>query len=247
MTNEGLAAAVEAVHQGEIGALTTVLDRHPEALNGQADHGMTLLHFAAERDHVPMVRLLLDRGADQEIESSWGQTPFEWAANSNAQDAAGLLRSRGAQRFDVWLASALGSVEEVEAYFDGDRLREGAGRKPGQGADLYHWPEDCAFRAGDPLSDAFYIACRNGHLEVAKLLLERGADIGAKGYFGATALHWAAGKGHSDVVEWLLAEGADPTARDPNFEGTAAGWAREFGHDALARRIEAFAQDEGAS
>jgi hypothetical protein len=49
---------------------------------------------------------------------------------------------------------------------------------------------DSARAKGDVVSDAFYGACRNGHTAVAKLLLERGADVNAKGVLGGTGLHW---------------------------------------------------------
>jgi len=67
------------------------------------------------------------------------------------------------------------------------------------------------------------------------LLREHGADINAKGYFGATGLHWAAHNGHGDVVRWLLDRGADPNGRDVKFHATPAGWATENEHRELAR------------
>jgi ankyrin repeat protein len=55
---------------------------------------------------------------------------------------------------------------------------------------------------GTPLENA----CRNGHLEVAKLLLDRGARVEQRGLH--TPLWTAAAHGHSDVVEFLLRVGA---------------------------------------
>ena len=110
---------------------------------------------------------------------------------------------------------------------------------PAPGADLTGWPLDGPFLTGDVLSDAFYIACRNGHFSVAAFLLERGADVNACGYFGAPALHWAATNGHRDVVEWLLACGADRSILDPHFEASPSGWAREGGYEELAVWLEA--------
>ena len=44
----------------------------------------------------------------------------------------------------------------------------------------------------DPNGPGLSIAAENGHLEVARLLLEAGADKDAAGSNGATALHMAA-------------------------------------------------------
>jgi ankyrin repeat protein len=51
-------------------------------------------------------------------------------------------------------------------------------------------------------------------LEVARLLINAGAEINARGEHGRTALHIAAAWGHLDVVQLLLAHGADPVIRD---------------------------------
>ncbi len=96
---------------------------------------------------------------------------------------------------------------------------------------------------GDALSDAFYIACRGGHLAVAQLLLEHGADIDAKGHFGATGLHWAALNGHAEVVRWLLERGAALDGRDARFDSTPEGWALETGHAGIAALIAARDKD----
>ncbi|MEM7417650.1 MAG: ankyrin repeat domain-containing protein [Gemmatimonadota bacterium] len=238
MSEEWLEGAFDAVRRGALGEVVDILDVHPDAVRARGEHDVTLLHAAAEQGHTQVVDVLLERGADVEAESAWGHTAFEWAANMNQRGTALHLRDRGAGRADVWLAAALGLMDEVAGYFDGAGLKDGAGRFPRAGARLDGWPADAAFRTGEAVSDALYIACRNGHLEVARFLRERGGDIQAKGYFGASALHWAAGGGHRDVVEWLVVEGADLSARDPEFDSTAAGWAREFGHDELGAWLD---------
>jgi ankyrin repeat protein len=49
---------------------------------------------------------------------------------------------------------------------------------------------------------------RGGHVGVATLLLERGADVNTPNDRGNTALHLAAGFGHEEVVSILLGSGA---------------------------------------
>jgi ankyrin repeat protein len=47
-----------------------------------------------------------------------------------------------------------------------------------------------------------------GALEVVRLLLEHGADVEVKDYYGKTALQEAADRGHDKVVELLREHGA---------------------------------------
>ncbi|MHB1329497.1 MAG: ankyrin repeat domain-containing protein, partial [Gemmatimonadales bacterium] len=96
------------------------------------------------------------------------------------------------------------------------------------------WPSDTAHLRGDVLSDALYAAARNGHTTVVEYLADHGADINARGFFGATGLHWAAINGHRQTVAWLMARGAALDLRDGRFGATAEGWAREAGHHQIA-------------
>jgi ankyrin repeat protein len=48
-------------------------------------------------------------------------------------------------------------------------------------------------------------AAAKGHLEIVRLLGDRGADIRAKDNHKFTALVWASQEGHRDVVELLKA------------------------------------------
>lgn len=67
-------------------------------------------------------------------------------------------------------------------------------------------------------------ACEKGKTKMVKLMLDRGADINARGSDGGSPLMIAAGKGHLELVEVLLSKGADATAQD-NRGFTALAWA----------------------
>ncbi len=236
MTGRG-AGVFDIVRAGDRRALSALLSGYPALSSSIDDDGTPLLHAAAARDDPVMVEMVLDAGGDLDARAPWGQTAMEWAANMGCSAAAEVFVARGC-RLDLWTAAALGKLEVVRTFFANGSLVDGAGRTPAPGADLSGWPDDTPYRRGDAVSDAFYIACRNGALAVARELLERGADVDATGYFGATALHWAAFLGREAVVDWLVEAGADVGRPDPEFDATPAGWAREGGHDALARRLE---------
>ena len=56
---------------------------------------------------------------------------------------------------------------------------------------------------------SLYLAARKGHIEVLKLLLDKGADISVANADGWTPLNAAASSGHLEVVKLLLDQGAD--------------------------------------
>lgn len=63
---------------------------------------------------------------------------------------------------------------------------------------------------------ALHVASYKGELEVAKLLIERGADLDSRSRAGWTALHYALREGHPEVVRLLLHHGADANAKTRN-------------------------------
>ena len=60
-------------------------------------------------------------------------------------------------------------------------------------------------------STPLFFACDRGHLEVARLLIERGANLDVHdNFYNASALSWAVSKKHDAVVELLIEKGSDP-------------------------------------
>jgi len=193
---------------------------------------------AASIDNRVAAELLLDHGAAIDGTGSW--SPLEEALYWNNQNVLALLLERGAKVQNLRTAAALGRTDLIESYFNTDgSLKPEAGR--------IDWP----FGSNQSLADrvnawsqdqqgiinnAFVYACMHGHIDAAKLLLDKGAEInvipGGFDYAG-TGLHYAALNGHRPMVEFLLAHGADRNLKDTKVDSTPAGWANHGGHPDL--------------
>jgi cytochrome c len=57
---------------------------------------------------------------------------------------------------------------------------------------------------------ALYIACEDGNVELARLLIDRGADVNLPVSWQRTPLYAAVNGGHADIVKLLLDNGANP-------------------------------------
>jgi len=68
-------------------------------------------------------------------------------------------------------------------------------------------PDLLKFEFG-PEGSALHVAARLDRREVVKMLMDRGATIGARGQWAGTPLHWACWWGSKSAAEELLARGA---------------------------------------
>ena len=206
---------------------------------------------AASMDNRAAAELLLDHGAA--IDGTGGWSPLEEALYWNNRSVLALLIERGAKVKNLRTAAGLGRTDLIENYFNADgSLKPEAGKINWPWGDLdtiatsnsdiagkqslanrvNAWSQD---RQGI-VNNAFVYACMHGHVEAAKLLLEKGAEInvvpGGFDYAG-TGLHYAALNGHRSMAEFLLAHGADRTVKDTKVGSTPAGWADHGGHPEL--------------
>jgi ankyrin repeat protein len=206
---------------------------------------------AASIDNRSAAELLLDHGAA--IDGTGGWSPLEEALYWNSRNVLALLLARGARVQNLRTAAALGRTDLIESYFNADgSLKPKAGRidwpfgslesiacsnhaatgKQSLADRVNAWSQD---RQGI-VNNAFVYACMHGHIDAAKLLLDKGAEInvipGGFDYAG-TGLHYAAMNGHRPMVEFLLAHGADRGVKDTKVGSTAAGWADYGGHPEL--------------
>lgn len=175
---------------------------------------LTPLHFAATRDDPGMIDLLLELGAEANSEDENGRTPADLALNMGHKDAYGRLVENGApvdpkllekvgdedgaQRMSrLHQALVDGERETIEAVLDEDptlvntRLPDVWGTGGTYGAAALHW------------------AAMFGHLGIAELLLERGADLELRDEtYNGTPLGWAREYDRTEMERFLLERGA---------------------------------------
>lgn|SRR5262249_30038439 len=230
-----------AAQHGNVERVQELLAADPSLVNAKEDYDKTPLHWGAEKNYLRLAKVLIAAGADIDAESTWGSTPLQWAANMGSRDVADLLLSHGAApQLNMWTAAGLGMLDVVKSFFDSpNTLKPNAGQTRSRKLSDGNWGKSAPPASyAELVSEAFYIAARNGHIDVAAFLLEKGADINCRGFFGAPGLHWAAINGHKEMVEWLINRGADVSLRDEQFGSTPLGWALEGQQAEIAKLLE---------
>jgi ankyrin repeat protein len=199
----------KAANKGDEGMVRLILEKGADVALKDS-HGRTALYFAAAKGHMMVVQLLLEEGADIGVRSDYSkQTVLQCAAMHGHKATVRLLLEKG--------ANVNGK------YSDGQKLEKSSGPS------LFR-----RFRGMTGERTALHFASGSGHQGVVQLLLEKGADIEAKG-FGKTPLHEAVENGHVPVVQLLLANGAAITATDENVRWTPLHWAAAMGHEETVR------------
>ena len=228
---------IEAAKNGDTAKIRSFLEADSSLVRTVTDHLKTALHWAAEMDHTEVAATLVEAGADIEARTSWGASPFDWAATMGSSRVADFLLTRGATGLTLITAASLGKLSDVRRIIESGEDLSTHRRRDAPTAPDDHWPLDSAHIIKDTISDALYAAARNGHQCVVAYLLEHGANINAKGVFGATGLHWAAMNGHQETVEFLMKHGANLTIRDSKFNASPEEWAQEGEQSSIAARL----------
>lgn len=142
-----------------------------------------------------LARTFLDRGMDVDVKDKAGFTPLTFAALQGDRELCAFLLSRGA---DLG-AQAKGTFDPVTAAACSDHFE--------LVNDLLHWGEVNGRHIARPLqsikNSALLAMCERDNVDMARFLMERGADPTAVGLNGSTGLHVAARNGCENVIDLL--------------------------------------------
>jgi ankyrin repeat protein len=82
---------------GHATVVRLLLERGADVNAREREKGATPLHLAASWGRSEVVLVLLEHGADVNARNHAGQTPLAVALENNQEEAAALLRARGAR------------------------------------------------------------------------------------------------------------------------------------------------------
>ena len=220
---------MHAVNHGYLSILELLLNKGAQVDTTTA--GWTVLHRAADMVNVPMVELLLTKGADREARSPKDFSPRKHSLARLGSDLGDY------DEIDVSDAD-MGWTALLRAATDGQEVmvrllvENGAdieARSPNNATPLI-----CAAEGNNEgvvqflLASGAYVGAGDdfgwkslhrvtvncGGEAVAQMLLTHGADLNARCVYRKAPLHHAIEKGNDSMVSFLLAAGADIEARD---------------------------------
>ncbi len=206
----------------------SLIEANPEILThrlGFAKNESRPLHFAVEEKMTQMVELLLEKGADLNAQNGWGITPLCLATVADNQTIIELLMAKNAQ-VDLATAIVAGQWKQAQALLDAQPTL--ISEKPllihytiQQGlvsatSWLLERGVDINIRARYKLGDhvasltPLHAAIKAERVEIARILLESGADVNAKtiGELEITPLRGAVFTGNLDLIRLLVKHGA---------------------------------------
>jgi ankyrin repeat protein len=215
--------------------------------------GETALHLVARAGNVDAAKLLLKAGAKVDPRENFGgQTPLMWAVARRQPAMVELLTSKGA---DVNARSAIRDYQRVATAESRAKSLDRGGLTPL----LYAARENCRecidillkhkadVNLGDPTEVVpLSVAMLNSNWDIAKRLIEAGADVNQWDVYGRAPLHVAitnmqTSNGRNpadvdqpnkatgrDVVNLLVERGADPNQQQ-HFGATGLGGAADRG------------------
>lgn len=230
-----------AVRAGELEVAELLLRAGADAA-GQNRLGVTPLYLAAQNGNAAMMRKLLDAGANaNQVDQATGETVLMVATRTGDTDSVRTLLENGAnpnatepqvQVTALMLAAEAGHTELVRALLEHEadiqaRTRTGATPAPrlpcvdrtgcgshGVGIIRGGFPER-GLRAPIPgaMTPLMY-AAREGHMDVARLLLSAGARVNEVDKNDIGPLLMAISNNHIDMARFLIDRGANIHAVD---------------------------------
>ncbi|XP_069097053.1 ankyrin-3 isoform X29 [Pleurodeles waltl] len=184
--------------------VVTVLVTNGANVNSQSQNGFTPLYMAAQENHLEVVKFLLANGSSQSIATEDGFTPLAVALQQGHDQVVSLLLendTKGKVRLPaLHIAARKDDTKAAALLLQNDHNADVESKM------LVNRTTESGFT---PL----HIAAHYGNINVATLLLNRGAAVDFTARNDITPLHVASKRGNANMVKLLLDRGAKIDAR----------------------------------
>lgn len=157
----------------------------------------SMVYIAAAYNSLEVLKLLLDRGADPNIEGGEHHTALQAACCCAYEEIVKILLEREV-KVDIY-GGAFGSALIAACYFDSTEI---VARLIAKGSDIN-------YASKGNHGSAIYAACTRQREDVVELLLKNGADINTYGSSNFSPLQVACFEGNTAIAERLLDAGGD--------------------------------------
>ena len=169
---------LSACRAGDLGAVRSLVERCHGLIRYEYNYTPPI-HFAVREGHAPLVRYLLDCGADPTYRTyRFNDSLLQMARERGYSEIAAMIEEALSSRFP--LSEEANALLEAAGAGDLDRLRQ-----------LLDTDAELARASNETGDTALHLACAGGHAGVAELLLDRGADPEAVRSDGFMPIHSA--------------------------------------------------------
>jgi quinoprotein dehydrogenase-associated probable ABC transporter substrate-binding protein len=212
---------------------------HVNKLN---DNGYSPLHTAARSRNSDIVKLLLDSKADPNLPDSDGVTPLVHAIMRNHVPSIEALLAAGA---DIERETKQGYTPLEVAIGEDQLFAARALINAGAKVDVTNGkqkitPLMLVASQLSPQARATHLAAGPTPIDIAELLIDKGAAVDAKSAAGVTSLMVAAGHNNAPMIGLLLGKGANPALKN-NVGKTALDIAREARNEVAVGALQLLA------